>query len=211
MIVITDNLLEEKYLDDLSPKKNRYQIEVEQARARARRPQPNFWLTVNKPQAWGLTSLIFRKAWSRAIFDFMLVESSGSKQGLSSARAKKNWACSTSSNNPVLTSILWQGYRLVTTAFWKDDLFIFQGHVLRPGLRGPVPSAADRGPLQGLVQHLRLALRLLRRHVRQAGRWREAGPPPALDQVPPIQRRNTRTGTEGLSLSLSLGLGLVLV
>ena len=51
MIVITDNLLEEKYLDDLSPKKNRYQIEVEQARARARRPQPNFWLTVKKPQA----------------------------------------------------------------------------------------------------------------------------------------------------------------
>ena len=34
---------------------------VERARARARRPGPNFWLGENKPLALGYTSLIFKK------------------------------------------------------------------------------------------------------------------------------------------------------
>ena len=33
-------------------------LEVERAWVRARRPGPNFWLAVNKPQAQGKTSLI---------------------------------------------------------------------------------------------------------------------------------------------------------
>ena len=37
-------------------------VEVERAWARARRPGPNFWLALNKPQARGSTSLILRKA-----------------------------------------------------------------------------------------------------------------------------------------------------
>ena len=34
---------------------------VERARARARRPGPNFWLAVNKAPACGSTSIVFKK------------------------------------------------------------------------------------------------------------------------------------------------------
>ena len=45
-------------------------IEVERAWARARRHRPNFWLAVNKHEAQGSTSLIFRKAQSRLKLEY---------------------------------------------------------------------------------------------------------------------------------------------
>ena len=45
-------------------------LEVERAWARARRPVPKFWLTVNKPQARGSASLVFQKAQSMLELEF---------------------------------------------------------------------------------------------------------------------------------------------
>ena len=79
-------------------------LEVERAWARARRPGPNFWLAVNKIQAWGSTSLIFSlnlivllvkklklKAGLRKIWENSSVLKARAQLGL-----EKNWTRSTS-------------------------------------------------------------------------------------------------------------------